>query len=227
MAYESSGRGVVQSSDLNPEWYTAVLEEYKSLRSEAVTARDAQLSVLRLAVPLLAALIGLGVTQKDESFIGPLLLSVVVPSIVILTFELWIGEIQRSVRAGSVVAAIERRLGDVFESHHLGPPMGWEQWLRIPAKGGWPNIAKSSQQQHDSVVRVTVISVFLLVLAGCSLVLGLHFLWHNKYETLMWVNLVLVAGSIFFLIGRVIFAVFGIRSRDTVPDREEIWPAKA
>jgi hypothetical protein len=208
---------------LDPDWYSAVLEEYRSLRSEAVTARDAQLSVLRLAVPLLAALIGLGVTLRSESW-GGLLLGITVPVIVILTFELWIGEIQRSIRAGAVVAAIEHRLGDLFKDSGLGPPMGWEKWLRSSTPAGWPNTPTTSQQKKDSVVRALVISGFLLLIAIGSYVLGLHFLWHDDHRTTMYVVATVMGISLLLLGVRIRYAVRGLERRDEVPPADELWP---
>lgn len=200
------------------------MEEYKSLRAEAVTARDAQLSVLRLAVPLLAALIGLGVTLRAESFLGAFLLSIVVPVIVILTFELWIGEIQRSVRAGAVVGAIEERLRKVFAESGLAPPMGWELWLRNAAPGIWPNMNRTSQQERESVIRALIISGFLLLIALGSYGLGLHFLWHQEYKTLMYVTAGAVGVGLLLLGVRIYYAVRGLIHRNEIPNPQELWP---
>lgn len=175
-------------------------------------------------MPLLAALIGLGVTLRSESFLGAFLLSVVVPVIVILTFELWIGEIQRSVRAGAVVAAIEDRLRSIFADSGLGPPMGWELWLRSAAPGIWPNPNKTSQQERDSVVRALIISGFLLFIALGSYGLGLHFFWHDKYRTLMYVTAAVVGVSLLLLGVRIRFAVRGLIHRNEIPRQQELWP---
>lgn len=226
MANESDSTNPPEIPGLSPGWYTAVIEEYKSLRAEAVTARDAQLSVLRLSIPLLAAVIGLGVTLRNDSFIGAMLLSAVVPAIAVWTFELWIGEAHRSVRAGSVVAAIEARLAKLFEPSGVGPPMGWEMWLRKPAKeDGWPYGVKHSQQQRDSMVRIGVISFLLLVLLIGSVVLGLHFLWHNNYETAMWINIGLVAVGLIAMSVRFVAAVRGLRQRDCSARIDDVWPS--
>jgi hypothetical protein len=214
---ESKGEG------LNEKWYTAVLEEYKSLRTEAVTARGAQLSVLRLAVPLLAALIGLGVTLRKDTVVGGLLLGVAVPVIVALTFEMWIGEIQRSVRAGSVVAAIERRLGELFKDVEFGRPMGWEQWLRELAEPVFGKRQPRSQQQRESVFSAMVISVFLFLVAIVSFGLGLHFLWHNDEEPVMYVTAGVIGVGLALLFVRAFFAVKGIENRNVVPKAGELW----
>lgn len=210
--------------DIDQSWYSAVLEEYKSLRHEAVTARDAQLSVLRLAVPLLGALIGLGVTLKAEGVLGGFLLAILVPAIVVLTLEMWVGEIQRSVRAGSVVAAIEQRLAEVYSEHRFGPPMGWERWLRSSAPPLWPTSRMRSQQQRESVGHVLVISGFLLFIAFGSCALGLHFLWHDGHKTLMWGTLGAV-GMAFLAAGiRVPRTLRGLARHSEVPAGQEVWP---
>jgi hypothetical protein len=210
--------------DIDENWYLAVLEEYKSLRHEAVTARDAQLSVLRLSVPLLGVLIGLGVTLKTESVLGAFLLSIVVPAIVIMTLELWIGEIQRSVRAGSAVAAIEQRLSEIFAGYGLGPPMGWERWLRSSAPPLWPTSKMRSQQERDFVFHALIISGFLLVIAVGSCALGLHFLWHDGHKALMWATMGMVSLALLLITVRAPLAVRGLIHRNRVPSRQELWP---
>jgi hypothetical protein len=206
---------------MDSDWYTAVLEEYKSLRAEAVTARDAQLSVLRIGVALIAGLIALGATLRNEEFLGGLLLSVIVPILVILTLELWIGEIQRSVRAGAFVAAIEHRLALLFAEKDLDPPLAWETWLRN--KSDASGIAVTSQQQKDSLVRSLVISGFLFLVAGGSCGLGLHFLWHHEYRSMTYAVGISVGISLVLLLVRAGFAVNGIKRRESAPDSGKVW----
>jgi hypothetical protein len=210
---------------VNSEWYNAVFEEYRSLRAEAVSARDAQLSILALAIPLLAALLGLGVSLREESFLGGFLLSIIVPVVVFITFELLIGEIRRSIRAGAVVAAIEGRLGDVLGEPGVGPPMGWERWLRRPLSGGsWPYREKASQQKRDSVVRALVISLLLFFIAGGGYGLGLHFLWHYGYGTTAGIVAAAVGALLIVLVVRIAYAVRDLESRDAPPSAADVWP---
>lgn len=208
---------------MDGDWFRAVLEEYRSLRSEAVRARDAQMAVLRLSVPLLAALIGLGVTLRKENYEGGVLLGVVVPFVATITFELWIGEIRRTVRAGSVVAAIEERLATYFNGAPEGPPMGWETWLRRrPQNRRYASSPTTSQQEHDSLVLAIVIASFFLLVSVGSCVLGIIFLW-GKYEAAAWVVIATTAVLHISLVIRVIFAVRGIRLRDRPPSPAEVW----
>lgn len=227
---------------LDRQWYAAVLEEYKSLRAEAVTARDAQLSVLRLALPLIAALVGIGVSQKEEDELLAGILLSIVPVIVGLTFELWLGQVQRTIRAGSVVAAIEKRLGTAFWSDEPGaeplrPPMGWEQWLRRPGKPPsskrWlrrPRKRKRSRlshQQRESTTSAAVTFAFLFVSAVGSLALGGSFLYHPDEPTLVSVVLAVGAVSIVYLPVRALLAVRGLRRRELIPLAAEVWPKGA
>lgn len=210
---------------LNSQWYTAALEEYKSLRAEAVTARDAQLSILRFSLPLLVALIGIGVSQKKEDELLASVLLVIVPVIVGLIFELWLGQVQRTVRAGSVVAAIERRFarllgGCAIEGEPLGWPMGWELWLR--RSDDRPSRLGVSSQQRESTVSALVTFIFLLILAVGSLILGIIFLFgHN--EAAGFVSLTMFPVVIVYLLVRVQPAVRELRARETVPAAEDIW----
>lgn len=205
-------------------WFRSMIEEYRSLRSEAVKAREAALRTLQLGVALVAALVGLGVTLRSEKFLGGGLLSVVVPVMVGFTFELWIGEIRRSVRAGAIVAAIEQRLAQYFKDDSLGPPMGWETWLRRPAKNSYPVVDEGrSQQEHDSLVLALAISAFLFIVALGSCVLGLHFMWHDKYSGATEVVGVVIGVGLILLVVRAYFAVHGIKLRDKPPDPSTVW----
>lgn len=212
---------------MDDQWFTAAIEEYRSLRSEAVKAREAQLRVLQLGVALIAALVGLGVGLRSEKVLAGLFLSVVVPVMVGLTFELWIGEIRRTVRAGAFVAAIEKRLALCFSDHALGPPMGWETWLRRKARRqtSWPGGERiaHSQQEHDSLILALVISGFLLVVGIGSFATGLHFLWDAREKSLTYA--VAAASGLLFiaLFIRAYFAVHGIRLRDEAPLPQEVW----
>jgi hypothetical protein len=214
---------------MNPDWFSAVLEEYRSLRAEAVTARDAQLSILRLALPVLAALIGVGVSLKnDDRLLAGVLLSIALPVIFVLTFELWLGQVQRSIRAGNVVAAIEQRLADLFRGEQyngasLSPPMGWEQWLRRRDGPTWrPNL---SQQQWESTLGAALIFIFLFIAAVVSYGLGVSFLAERSDKTAMHVAIVTAFLTFGYLIGRARVAIRALGRKETVPSAEEIWPA--
>jgi hypothetical protein len=214
------------------EWYAALLEEYKSLRTEAVTARDAQLSILRVAVPLLAALIGLGVSlgQDEDKVVGGFLIVWSVPFVVGLTFEMWFAEVKRSVRAGVVVAAIERRLGKVFRPSDeavaaaLRPPMGWERWLRDNEATHHRFWKKRSQQQNESVISAVVIFAFLFVVTIVSTVLGFSYLSQSNDFPAMCETIIAVGLGYVYLIVRGGFAVRDINRRNEIPDEEEVWP---
>lgn len=212
--------------ELNPQWYGAVMEEYKSLRAEAVTARDAQLSILRLALPLLVALIGIGVSQKKEDELLAGILLTIVPIIVGLTFELWLGQVQRTIRSGSFVAAIERRLGDLLgaetssDGMPLGSPLGWELWLRRPDGDG--NLFGRSPQQRESTESAVVTFSFFVILALGSLALGVVFLF-DYGTTTGTISLGMVPLVASYLLIRVRFAVLGLRDPEREPDVREIW----
>jgi hypothetical protein len=209
---------------MDSNWYGALLEEYKSLRTEALTARDAQLSILRVAVPLLAALIGLGVTVglEDETVVGGLVLAIAVPLVVALTFEMWFAEVKRSVRAGAVVAATERRLGGLFPSETRSPA-GWELWLRSETVPRYGKKQERSQQQNESVFSAAVIFSFLALVAVIGSGVGLYFLWDYDLFVL-WAAL--CGCLVGFLPLRVGLAVRDIKRRNEVPSEDEVWPVR-
>ena len=203
------------------DWYGSVLEEYKSLRAEATSARDAQLAVLRLALPTLVALMGVGVSLREAELLGPFLLAFLVPISAIFTFELWIDELQRSVRAGAVVGAIELRLSDLFSKNEIAPPLGWELWLRTPDDRR--RFKAVARQHRETMLRVLTISMFLAVIAAVGFGLGIHF-WPTDSATGKTLVVTLVGLGFLVFAARIVHAVSTLRHYQEVPACEEIWP---
>ncbi len=115
------------------DWTTLLLEEYKTLRQEALAAVDRQQRVLASGVGVEGVVLGLGANASPGSTVAAVLLLVLGPLLALLVTVLWLGEIERMVRAGAFVSAIERRVARAFPDD---APLRWETWLRSEAPGG-------------------------------------------------------------------------------------------
>ncbi|NLT06700.1 MAG: hypothetical protein GXY03_10380 [Solirubrobacterales bacterium] len=200
------------------DWLATVLEEYRSLREEAVSARDAQLAVLRFGVAIVGVLVALGVALREDqnSLLTGIILCLVVPATIFFVVELWIGEIERAARAGNVVASIEKRLGVHFRKAGADPPMGWETWLRD--RDG----KRSSEQQRTTFARTGVIFVLFVVFMAASVAAGLYFLdegGHAGWIDSFLVVVVVIAGG---LVARTSLVVNRLSNTDA-PDPSDVW----
>lgn len=143
-----------EKNELGPEaWASAVLEEYKSLREESLAALDRQLGVVRFGMALVATLIALGIRTQRDKYVGGLTLTVFEPLVVCMVLAMWLGEVERSVRAGAFVAAIEAKL-----EMHTGaaiPALGWERWLRGLGSLAESNIGEDHEAPEEGAKRPT------------------------------------------------------------------------
>lgn len=138
------------------------LEEYKSLRQESLMALERQHTVLRFGIGLVGVLIGIGLQLQDEEVLATVLLLLFVPVLIVFTVILWMGEVERMVRAGTYLAKLERKVNQAEGSGT--DPLGWEQYLRAEGEATTPRL-------RSGYHAIFVIFV-LLVLA--SLVIGFY-----------------------------------------------------
>ena len=204
------------------DWLTVVLEEYKSLRAEAVAARDAQLAVLRFGVAIVGVVAAIGVSLRDrESVLAGAMLCVIVPGIVLFVVELWMGEIERTIRTGNFIAAIELQVSQHFQGRSVAPPMAWEGWLRR-RDGDQP----SAQQRASFVRTVVILCLFLSVSIG-SCTAGEFFMGSGNVIEL-WLFPFVTAVVLGSLITRVVFVYRRLRAESNKPlDPQEFWVFQA
>lgn len=110
------------------EWLNVVLEEYKSIRAEILASLQLQQQVIAFGVTVLgaASAIALNFLQSNVYVSGGI--GLICPAIALVVVLVWVGELERMVRAGAWVALTERRLAASFAP--LPPPLGWESALR-------------------------------------------------------------------------------------------------
>jgi len=114
---------------VSTDWIDAALEEYRSLREESLQAIDRQVRVLGLGTTASGVVLGLGVKTGTSVSTATILLVFFSPLLAFLVCVLWLGEMERMVRAGAQVATIERRISGRIDPSD--PPMGWENSLRL------------------------------------------------------------------------------------------------
>lgn len=111
------------------DWIDAALEEYRTLRDESLQAIDRQVRVLGLGTTASGVVLGLGVKAGISSPTATVLLVGFTPLLALFVCVLWLGEMERMVRAGAHIAKLERRISDRIDQHD--PAMTWETSLRI------------------------------------------------------------------------------------------------
>src|ERR1700752_4289026 len=95
------------------------LEEYKTLRQEVLTAINNRISILSFGVASISLILYAGITNyrpaKPEDaasntlFVG-LVLFLAIPVVAVFVLRIWLGEYERSQRAGTFLVTIERKV---------------------------------------------------------------------------------------------------------------------
>lgn len=122
----------------------AMLEEYKSLRSESIEAMRSRNSILSLGSAAIGVmfLAGANIIGVDNPSLTQVRLSffiflLAIPSLSLLLFFVWLGEAHRMSRVGVYLSELEKRISDSIkqegEAQSL-PALQWEGWLREPQK---------------------------------------------------------------------------------------------
>jgi hypothetical protein len=115
------------NADPPPQWVTAALEEYKSLRAEIVDSIQAQRQIMQIGLTGLSVLIGLGL-QGINPLLAVLILALLVPTVAIFVTVGALGELFRAARASAFLAYREGIINLAIPGP--APAQEWEQWLR-------------------------------------------------------------------------------------------------
>jgi hypothetical protein len=110
------------------QWLGAALEEYKSLRTESLTAMANQQATLRFGTTALGVTLGLAVNAQAEARFWAF--SLLVPIFALVFYALYAIEFGRMVRVGRYIDAVETKINLMFSN--LPSPLGWEKWLDTP-----------------------------------------------------------------------------------------------
>jgi hypothetical protein len=121
-----------RESKLNEDsWLVAVLEEYNSLRQEALEAIGVQHAILRFGIAGLVVLVGFGTRYTGTDLqLSLAILNLLTPAGAFATLILWQGEVERMVRASTFVAHLSQKVNSRMASRQ--PALEWELFLRRP-----------------------------------------------------------------------------------------------
>ena len=122
---------------VDPQWLSAALEEYKTLRTESHTAMTNQQSTLRYGTTAVGVTLGLAMNaqQAEARFWA---FSCLIPILALVFFALYAIEFGRMVRVGRYIDALESKINLMFpDTTH---PLGWERWLDTPVSGIRPRL---------------------------------------------------------------------------------------
>lgn len=122
---------------IDSQWFAAVFEEYKSLRTESVTAMANQQSTLRFGTTAVGVTLGLAMNAQhaEAKFWAFALLA---PVLALVFFALYAIEFGRMVRVGRYIDEIETKVNSMFPD--VKNPLGWEKWLDTPVSGVKPRL---------------------------------------------------------------------------------------
>lgn len=135
-----------------------MVEEYRTVRQEALQSLSSQQTVLQFGLGTVGVLTGLALQLREDVTLAAVIFMGAVPLFAAFAVVMWAGEVERMVRAGAHLRAVEARVNECFSDL----PLRWETEL---GAGG------------DRTVRVlnryrAVIAVLVLI-AGISAALGI------------------------------------------------------
>ncbi len=194
------------------EWLDTVIEEYKTLRAESLTAIQTQQAVIRYGLAIVGVLVATALNTWDKLVLSAAVFLVFLPIVCYLILMIWMGEVARMMRVGRYLYGLEKRINEFLNgqvtlrnSRKRGsavqddensqrpvnslPALYWETSLRdLSKKDGTPQLTWS----------YLAILGILLFFAIASIVFGNYRIWND-------------VSSVFLVFTNVIeFVVFGI-----------------
>jgi hypothetical protein len=148
-------------------WLETSLEEYRSLREEALGSLQSHLATLRYGLAGIVVLLGFALRYASKGYLGWLLALVIDPVVVIFIAIMWMGEYERMARAGYFLARLESRIN----KHLRKRALEWEHWLR--ERG--PDFSRQAGSRH----RYTFIFLIFIVMECVTLAIGVYALSHQ------------------------------------------------
>lgn len=114
------------------EWLKIVIEQYKSVRTEALASINSQTTVASIGLTFVGALIGAGINFLDKPMVSETIFLFLIPVFCEFILVSWFGEVYRMVRAGVFLAEVESKVNRYFaskEKPHSEKALCWEEWL--------------------------------------------------------------------------------------------------
>ena len=187
------------------------LEEYKSLRQEALTSMGTQQSILSFGTAALGILLAGAFNVFGDALAATLIFLVFVPLLSHLVLVLWMTEVVRMLRAGFFLANIEKQISALIGSDGL---LTWERWAhaRPPDEEKTDDIRLVLRDVDRLNFQVVTGLLFSIALAGVAI--GNYELTRveDKHEVLV-VFLNLLVGVASIVLGYTAYQVYGSAKR--------------
>ena len=110
---------------------SVLIEEYKTLREEAITALKLQQAVVRYSLATIGVLVAVSFSIWDKSY-SQYVFFVLIPLCCYFGLTVWMGEVGRMMRAGNRVAVVESKVNILFQGESV---LSWETDLRSASDG--------------------------------------------------------------------------------------------
>lgn len=169
----------------------AALAEYDSLRQESMASISNRITVVNFTFGALAVMIAGLLAQSDPTLLSGAVAVLFVPQLAKTGLLIWLGEYDRSQRAGRWIRDLELRINSLVDNRS----MSWESALM-------------SKGTHMSYPYAS--TVLLLLGAGwASLVVGFSIIYGNlAANDPRWLNWVAVVGVTIVIVAEVLFALY-------------------
>lgn len=169
----------------------AALAEYESLRQESMASISNRVTIVNFTFGALAVMIAGLLAQKDPGLLSGIIAALFVPQLAKTGLLIWLGEYDRSQRAGRWIRDLELRINALVDNRS----MAWESALM-------------SKGNHMSYPYAS--TVLLLLGAGwASLVVGIEIIYTNLSPgNPVWLEVAAVAGLAVVVVAEVLFVVF-------------------
>ncbi|MCA1707688.1 MAG: hypothetical protein LC808_32225 [Actinobacteria bacterium] len=103
----------------------AMLAEYQTLRQESLQAITNRINVVNFTFGAMSVILAGLLTRQVSDLLGGLVAVLVAPQVAKAGLLIWLGEYNRSQRAGRWLAQLESRINSLVANR----AMDWEQWL--------------------------------------------------------------------------------------------------
>lgn len=123
-----------------PARVSVALEEYRSLRAEIIASLSMQQTVLSFSTLALGGLALAGfreVGKSGDDALALVIFLLALPLVSYVSLLIWLGEYARTTRAGLFLSGLEQRINTWVGDDALT----WEQFLRTPLRGRYPQYA--------------------------------------------------------------------------------------
>lgn len=175
---------------------SAMLEEYKLIRTENLASISAQKSTLTFGITLISFLGSAAGYLWKEGLFSEAILTFLIPVVAIFVTIMWLGEVVRMARASRFLWELERLFNNDFRrdlpcgSGSLGiripRPLAWESWVR--GRNSWRETITMKHTYLATLSLFTTISVASLII-GNFLFLTKHQYGYWIYSLLIWWDL--------------------------------------